>query len=81
MATKADNCITSSAFVNTFYPELTGIVTTLDGMAAVGRTSYTITLETDTHWHAVKAKLELDLSGLGYSVTGTGKILTIVICP
>lgn len=80
MATCAENKVIADTFIVTLYPEIVGLVAFMDSIAALGRLSYTVTLDDPDHGDAVKADCESQLTGLGYTVTKSATAVTVV-CP
>ena len=75
MATCAINKVLSDAFIVTLYPEIAGIEAFMDSLAALGRSVFVVTLDDNDHASAVKAQLDSDLTGLGYTVAiGVGNV-------
>ena len=68
MADANTNSNTADAAIVAFYPEIVGIVATLDSLAAVGRKVFKVFLEDTDHGPAIKADLDTTLDGLGYTV-------------
>ncbi len=68
MATANVNYTTALAAVLADYPELSTIVTTLDNIAAKGRTVWNLELQTAEHLTLVLDHLNTTLSGMNYVI-------------
>jgi hypothetical protein len=79
MANAATNIALADAHIVTHYPEIANIEDTLDAIAAVGRTLFTLTLEDKDHGTAIADSLELTLVGLGYVIKASQTIVTVAI--
>lgn len=77
MATCTDNKLIADSFIITLYPEIADIDVFMDTIAALGRLVYVITLDDKDHGPAVKANIDTQLTGLGYTVTLKETTVTI----
>lgn len=77
MADAPANGVIADAAIVAFYPEIANIETFLGTLAAAGRKRYVVTLEDTDHGPAIEAKINLDLTGLGYSVSRKSDTVTI----
>jgi hypothetical protein len=73
MATNVANKVISDAFIVASYPEVligasADIVASMDALAAVGRSVYTITLDDPDHGPALGAALTTSIGANGYTV-------------
>lgn len=69
MADAPANAVKADAAIVAFYPEIASINATLDSLASAGRKVFRQYLEDTDHGPAIEAKINSDLTGLGYQVT------------